>query len=55
VSDKSMLCNGCGRWREDGAVIDLDDGDGLLWTCPDCVQRLTPAVPPPQGASTLPD
>ncbi len=40
MSSKEMLCNGCGRWREDGSYVDCGDGDGVLWTCPDCVSRL---------------
>lgn len=36
-----MLCTGCGHWRPDGAVVDVGDGDGPLWTCPDCVRRLS--------------
>ena len=42
MSDKSELCVGCGRFRPDGANVDLNDGLGLAWTCPDCVARMTP-------------
>ena len=36
MSDKSELCTACGHFRPDGQVVDTGDGDGLLFTCPDC-------------------
>lgn len=40
MSDKSMLCNGCGSWAANGANVDTGDGLGALWTCPECAALL---------------
>lgn len=39
MSDKSELCTACGHFRPDGRVVDTGDGDGMLFTCPDCEAR----------------
>jgi hypothetical protein len=52
MSDKTQLCCGCGKFRADGAYVDLGDGLGLAWTCPDCVERLAAGQPTIERSST---
>lgn len=59
MSDKSLLCTGCGHYRPDGAVVDTGDGDGLMWTCPDCVSTSPSGavgivLPPPRHECDFP-
>ena len=45
MSDKTMLCNGCGQWKPDGSLVDTGDGAGSMWTCTDCEDAILAELP----------
>jgi hypothetical protein len=44
MSEKTYLCNGCGRWNEDGEYVYVDWFEWSVWFCAKCVREEDPYI-----------